>query len=83
MATACLDDCLGGFAALERDYIRQDYALQPGQSRPTPEALSDMFGRNLQGRIQAWSTAADASARLAEEFAHWVERPNIGQVLPL
>ena len=48
MATACLDDCVSAFERLEHDYIRQDYALAPGQSRPTPDQVSELFGRNLQ-----------------------------------
>lgn len=48
MATACLDDPVAGFATLERDYIRQHYELPPGQSRPTPKAVSALFGDNLQ-----------------------------------
>ncbi|MEZ5636456.1 MAG: phospholipase [Burkholderiaceae bacterium] len=48
MATACLDDCVTAFARLEHDYIRQDYALEPGQSRPTPDQVSELFGSNLQ-----------------------------------
>jgi len=47
MATACLDDSVSAFEHLEHDYIRQDYELAPGQSRPTPDMVSEMFGRNL------------------------------------
>ena len=48
MATACLDDCVSAFERLEHDYIRQDHALAPGQSRPTPDQVSELFGSNLQ-----------------------------------
>lgn len=48
MATACLNDCVAAFERLEHDYIRQDYALEPGQTRPTPDAISALFGQNLQ-----------------------------------
>jgi hypothetical protein len=55
MATACLDQPVQAFARLERDYIGQDYALAPGQKRPTPAQVSATFGGNLQafygGRI--------------------------------
>lgn len=47
MATACLDDNVAAFEQLERDYIHQDYALAPGQKRPTPEMVSELFGQNL------------------------------------
>ena len=47
MATACLDDNVAAFEQLERDYIRQDFALAPGQKRPTPEMVSELFGRSL------------------------------------
>ena len=48
MATACLDDCVSAFQRLEHDYIRQDLQLEPGKSRPTPDLISDQFGRNLK-----------------------------------
>jgi hypothetical protein len=47
MATACLDDAVAGFERLEHDYIRQDFAVEPGRKRPRPEAVSELFGRNL------------------------------------
>jgi hypothetical protein len=48
MATACLNNPLAGFEELERDYIRQHYALQPGQKRPTPAFVSEQFGASLK-----------------------------------
>lgn len=48
MATACLSDCVTAFERLEHDYIRQDVALEPGQSRPTPDQISETFGSNLR-----------------------------------
>lgn len=55
MATACLDDCETAFRRLEHDYIRQHYALQPGEKRPPPERVSERFGEGLRafygGRI--------------------------------
>jgi hypothetical protein len=47
MATACLDASVAGFERLEHDYIHQDYALAPGQTRPTPDMVSETFGRSL------------------------------------
>ena len=48
MATACLHEPVTAFERLERDYIAQHYELAPGQKRPTPEAVSELFGSNLQ-----------------------------------
>lgn len=48
MATACLDDPVAAFSRLEHDYIHQDYALEPGQKRPTAAHVSERFGQNLQ-----------------------------------
>jgi hypothetical protein len=49
MATACLNDPVAAFSRLEHDYIHQDYALAPGQKRPTAaDIVSERFGENLQ-----------------------------------
>ncbi|MBU3719552.1 MAG: patatin-like phospholipase family protein [Burkholderiaceae bacterium] len=48
MATACLSSPLDGFIRLERDYVHQDYALEPGRKRPTARQVSDSFRENLQ-----------------------------------
>jgi len=32
------------------------------------------YGNDLQGRIRAWSTAAEASRQLADEFAQWLDK---------
>ena len=48
MATACLDQPVAAFERLEHDYIHQDFALPPGRSRPTPQAIREQFGANLQ-----------------------------------
>ncbi|MGE0332239.1 MAG: phospholipase [Ramlibacter sp.] len=48
MATACLGDPVAAFNRLEHDYIHQDYALEPGQKRPTAAHVSERFGQNLQ-----------------------------------
>ena len=47
MATACLDSPVAAFNRLEHDYIGQHYALAPGQKRPTADAVSEQFGKNL------------------------------------
>ena len=49
MATACLVDPVSGFKRLEHDYIRQDYALKPGEKFPSADTVSADFGRNLAG----------------------------------
>ena len=48
MATACLDGPVEAFRRLERDYIAQHYELAPEQKRPTPDAVSALFGANLR-----------------------------------
>jgi hypothetical protein len=47
MATACLDDCVAAFERLERDYIAQDYELEPGRKTPTARHVSERFSHNL------------------------------------
>src|SRR4051812_25091150 len=49
MATACLDDCVAAFERLERDYIAQDYELEPGRKTPTARHVSERFSQNLAG----------------------------------
>lgn len=34
------------------------------------------YGTDLKARVAAWSAAAAASVQLADEFAHWLERPD-------
>jgi hypothetical protein len=48
MATACLDDCVLGFEQLERDYIAQEYDIEPGRKRPTARHVSQRFGQSLE-----------------------------------
>ena len=56
MATACLAQPQDAFDVLSRDYIAQDYQLQPGEKRPSASAVSQQFAHNLQlffgGRVQ-------------------------------
>ena len=47
MATACLNNSVAGFEQLEHDYIRQDYALKPGEKFPSADTVSADFGRSL------------------------------------
>lgn len=48
MATACLDDSVQAFERLEHDYIHQHYETPPGQKHPTPDQVSEEFGKNLR-----------------------------------
>ena len=41
------------------------------------------YGNNLQARIKAWSVAAAASQRLADDLAQWLEWPDVAQVSPI
>jgi hypothetical protein len=56
MATACLHEPISGFARFERDYIAQNYELEPGRKTPTAAHVSERFSRNLEsfyeGRVQ-------------------------------
>ncbi|MES2936384.1 MAG: patatin-like phospholipase family protein [Pseudomonadota bacterium] len=55
MATACLRDPVPAFERLERDYIAQEYELEPGRKAPTARHVSERFSLNLEsfygGRI--------------------------------
>ena len=48
MASACLDEPLAALAQFEQAYIEQDFALAPGQRRPSAQAVSAQFAANLQ-----------------------------------
>ena len=48
MATACLDNSVQAFGRLERDYISQDYEVEPGRSFPSPKQVSLRFGESLE-----------------------------------
>ena len=48
MATACLDGATQAFTRLERDYIHQDYEVEPGRKHPAPAHVSERFGQSLQ-----------------------------------
>jgi hypothetical protein len=41
------------------------------------------YGNNLAGRVKAWTTAVKMSEQLAEEFAQWLDKPDLKQVRPL
>ncbi len=41
------------------------------------------YGQDLQGRMKVWNAAASAAQQLADEFAAWLERPELDQLKPL
>ena len=41
------------------------------------------YGADLAGRTQAWRGATSAATQLADEFADWLARPDLGRVRPL
>ena len=41
------------------------------------------FGQDVQARARIWTQAVSASARLAEEFAQWLDKPDPGRVQAL
>ena len=41
------------------------------------------YGQDLASRVKAWRQATAASAQLADEFAAWLEKPDMAQVRPL
>lgn len=48
MAAACLNEPVAALARLERDYIAQDYELEPGRKTPSADHVSARFAQNLQ-----------------------------------
>ena len=41
------------------------------------------YGNDLAGRVKVWTTACSASQQLVDEFAAWLERPDMARVLAL
>jgi hypothetical protein len=41
------------------------------------------YGTDLQARMKAWTGAVSASRQLADEFAQWLEQPDMDRVSPL
>lgn len=41
------------------------------------------FGNDLAGRVKAWKTAIQASAQMADEFAQWLDKPDLNDVQPI
>ncbi len=38
------------------------------------------YDRDLAGRVKVWKTAASAAQQLADEFAQWLNRPEITRI---
>ncbi len=45
-------------------------------SGPVTQGITPGPGEDRAGRVGAWGGAADASQRVAEEGAQWLERPD-------
>lgn len=41
------------------------------------------YGQDLKSRVKVWQTATSASQQLADEFAQWLEKPNMSEVQDL
>jgi len=41
------------------------------------------YGNDLASRVKAWTTATSAAQQMADEFAAWLDAPDMAQVLPL
>jgi len=41
------------------------------------------YGNDLAARVTAWTGATSAAQQLADEFAAWLERPDMALVLPI
>ena len=82
--------------AVAGDYAARDaldrmlvIAPDPGWVRTLPEGKlpdrSDFtrFGQDLAGRMKVWNGATAAAEQLADEFAQWLEKPDLSRVEPL
>ena len=41
------------------------------------------YGQDLQARVKVWKAATSASQQLADEFAAWLQKPNMASVQDL
>ncbi len=41
------------------------------------------YGQDLQARVRVWQQAVSAAQQLADEWAQWLARPDMGLVMPL
>jgi hypothetical protein len=72
-ATAFLDRMI--VLAPDADWVRR----LPNAKLPDRKDFTH-YGADLPGRIKAWTSAAQASEQLAQEFAAWLEQPDPGRV---
>ena len=75
-ATGCLDTML--LLAPHPDWVK---ALPNGKLPDRADFTH--YSNDLSGRVKAWTAAASASQQLADEFSAWLDRPDMGRVLPL
>lgn len=75
-ATASLDRML--VLAPDPEWVRQ----LPNGKLPDRTDFT-RYATDLQGRIRAWTAAAQASGQLAEEFAQWLRSPDPSRLEPL
>ena len=72
-ATAALDRMI--VLAPEPDWVRK----LPNGKLPDRTDFTRYAG-DLQGRIRDWTAAASASTQLADEFAEWLEAPDVSRL---
>ena len=41
------------------------------------------YGNDLAGRVKAWNGACSASQQMVDEFAQWLDKPNMAMVQAL
>ena len=75
-STHCLDNVL--LVAPDPDWVK----TLPNGKLPDRQDFTH-YGNDLAGRVKAWRTAASASQQLADEFAAWLDQPDVRRVQPL
>ena len=75
-STHCLDNVL--LVAPDPDWVK----TLPNGKLPDRQDFTH-YGNDLAGRVKAWRTAASASQQLADEFAVWLDQPDVRRVQPL
>ncbi len=75
-STAALDSML--VLAPDPDWVK----TLPNAKLPDRQDFTH-YGPNLAARMQAWNRAVGSARQLADEFAQWLERPDLGRIEPL
>ena len=75
-ATRCLDHTL--VLAPNPDWVR----TLPNAKLPNRSDFTT-YAQDWQARVKVWTTAARAAQQLADEFAQWLERPDLDRVQAL